>query len=128
MPIEMFIRDEHQLRTHLRAVHNITLLSHNELQQYLVTDRPTTNRRDDRLKDNHRVSSGVNLTATEFSDLIEQVQQSIQTGVERGMSMAFGTTSAINYYADIRSGGNNIPPRLLSSFEKSNGSQRQDVL
>lgn len=111
MPLEVYIHEEHQLRTHLRAVHKIILLSPTELQQYRIS-RPSSNgRHSDYQNDHHRVNSGVNLTANEFSVLINQVQQSIHSGVERGIAMAFNTSSAINHYAGVRSGGNCTPPR-----------------
>lgn len=125
MPIDVRITGYSQFRAHLRARHNITRISPEQANRYRcdggvhVTQRMRMNAAIGHLRAENRSlaqrsNTGVNLSAAEFSNVIAQVQQSISSGIERGMATAFNATAAINYYADVRSDPGSVltPPPM----------------
>lgn len=45
---------------------------------------------------------GINMTSDDFASLLQQVTDTISSGVDRGLATAFNTTGAIAYYSDMR--------------------------
>lgn len=99
-------------RGHLRARHRITRISPEDANRYRCDGgvHITQNMRNamelERLREENQAlhsSTGVHLSANDFVNVMNSVQQTINTGVERGMATAFNASSAINFYASVQS-------------------------
>lgn len=88
MPEVVFVDGHGNFRNHMRDVHGARRFSDADCEKYIVD------------KENISSSSGeVRMSARQFSGFFQQVNQNIQSGIDRGLSNALNLSAMISHQA-----------------------------